>query len=113
MQCSLRPIPIWESAAALNFVHSADAAHLVVALKSVPDDVAVGTVHDCVQVRAGDAPVVHAALLAAFPELYIRELLKEFEVHIRTEFPEVKFKPFANYGELDVARAGENPYAFS
>ena len=104
-----------------NLVHSMDAAHLVMSINALPEGQPFGVVHDCFQVRPGDAPQTFDVLLQELVRLYETDPLRQFHDHLSRlyqwallqEGESGSLPPLPEYGDLDLEDVIESNYAFS
>ena len=67
--------------AAPNVIHSLDAANLVLTIGSLPEELPLGTAHDCYYTLAADADRVNQAARAAFVQLRRESILDKLHAH--------------------------------
>jgi DNA-directed RNA polymerase len=102
-------------AAAANFVHSVDAAHLqLVALAAEQEGIRLVTVHDCYGTHAPHAERLNEIILDQFVRLHKRNnLLNEVRESARRDLPKgTKLPPLPELGTLDIDDVRNCPNAF-
>jgi len=91
------------SAVAPNFVHSLDAAHLMLTIDLMGDGVSWAMVHDSYGCHAGDAAALASALRVAFVTMYDKhDMLAEFRAGVAAAYPDVELPAVPSKGTLDI-----------
>lgn len=62
-----------------NFVHSMDAAHLVLTVQQAPEVTAWAMIHDSYGTYAADTPALHRHIRNAFVQMYSKDVLSGFQ----------------------------------
>ncbi|WP_285401014.1 DNA-directed RNA polymerase [Luteibacter sp. ME-Dv--P-043b] len=101
-----------------NFVHSCDAAHLMLTVCTALDnDVAdFAMIHDSYGVHAADTDVLAASLRAAFVQQYSREVLTDFRDELSAQLPAdiaVTLPDLPTVGDLDLSLVESSLYFFA
>lgn len=101
------------NAAAPNFIHSVDSSHLLmVAAECRRENIDIGTVHDSFWCPAPQVPQMRQIIAEQFVELHRRDLLMEFESHMRTQHERCDDLPMPKIGHWDVSDVESSDYAF-
>lgn len=122
MRLSVDTNNIWaikqKSGLAPNFVHSMDAAHLMVTVNNAVEygihDFAM--VHDSFGCHASDVPMLSAVLRECFVAIYSEDVLGDFHAQLRQQLPADVFDeipPPPALGTLDIEAVRESAYFFA
>jgi DNA-directed RNA polymerase len=101
-----------------NFVHSCDAAHLMLTVcTSLDNGIAdFAMIHDSYGVHAADTDVLAASLRAAFCDQYSREVLTDFRDELAAQLPAdlaVNLPDLPAVGDLDLSLVESSLYFFA
>lgn len=97
-----------------NFVHSVDAAHMLLTAKACADaGVTFAAVHDCFLTHAATADRLSGILREQFVQLHSRPLLAGLAAEFRIKFPGVTIDDPPPPGDYDLQQVLESPYFFS
>ncbi|DBA05430.1 TPA: hypothetical protein N0F65_007592, partial [Lagenidium giganteum] len=98
-----------------NFVHSLDSTHMLMTARRCleEDKIAFAAVHDSYWTHACSVDVMNHRLRQEFVNLYEQPLLDELLEQLQLRFPNTKFKPIPQVGDLDLKVVLNSPYFFN
>lgn len=101
--------------AAPNFVHSFDAAHLVLTVNAAVAEgiVDFSLIHDSYGTHAADMDALNRILRATFVSMYEADWLERTEQYVRSYAPEVELPPRPLRGPLDLSGVLRSAFFFS
>lgn len=103
------------SSIAPNFIHSMDAAHMMLTVLRARDEFGLkdfSMVHDSFGTHACDVDALSYALREAFVEMYSDDVLGNFRDEVAEQTDEV-LKPLPEFGELDLELVRESDFFFA
>lgn len=102
-------------AAAPNFVHSLDAAHLAKTVLACKEHgiKAIALIHDSYGTHACDVDLLGRLLRVEFVKMYSEDLLLKLEEEVKAYAPDVELPERPSRGSLDLSQVLQSPYFFS
>jgi DNA-directed RNA polymerase len=104
-----------KNAAAPNFVHSLDAAHLSMTVTACREQGirSFALAHDSYAVLAADVDTLRKVLPEQFVKLHAVDRLDELVKYLRARHPDIEFPDPPPRGELDISDITESEYSFN
>jgi len=100
--------------AAPNFVHSVDAAHMMLtARRCAAEGITFAGVHDSYWCHPSDMDRLHEILRETFVEIHREPILENLLAEWRTNYPGCQFPEIPPFGTLDITQVLQSPYFFS
>jgi DNA-directed RNA polymerase, mitochondrial len=102
-------------AAAPNYVHSFDAAHLSMTVNAAAAEGVrhFAMIHDSYGTHAGNTTILSRCLREQFVEIYKRDWLSELCIQIRDQHPHVEIPEPPERGTFDIHQVLDAPFFFS
>ena len=94
-----------------NYVHSMDAAHLVLTMEKLPAGTCFAMIHDSYGVHASDIHILNAAIREAFVDMYTVDQLQVFRDEVQP-LTSLSLHPLPEHGTLDIKGVLSSKYFF-